>query len=589
MSAARPIPARPPIRRLSAETVERIAAGEVVERPASVAKELVENSVDASAHEVRVELAGGGLDRLCVIDDGTGIPREELTLAVERHATSKLRDAEDLEEIATLGFRGEALAAIGAVGRLTLTSRPVGSDEARWLRVVGGRRDGEGVAGRPPGTTVEVRDLFFNTPARRKFLRSPAAEQLEVVGLLERMYLARPSVALTVASEHGELGRYPAAPSLKDACARVFGPEFLSQSFGVEADLPGGGRLVAVLGRPVLSRANSLALHVSVNGRAIVSRAAVQAVRAAYLDYLPRTRFPVGAVQLTLDPRRVDVNVHPTKREVRFQDERVLMESIRVEVRRALSRLRHVAELSEPAAQRAVPETVPAPRLPSLSSVPTPGSLARARQRSLIEALPAPTVAPSLRHPALRLLGPLFSLYWAAESDAALVQIDQHAASERVLYDALSREGRLGRQELLQPILLALPPKARAALAAHATEVERAGFSIEPFGGDRVRVAAVPTYLGRRMPTEALGPLLDELAEGGRPTVPDALVDRLNASIACHAAVRAGDSIEAAEMHRILSRLYEIPEANYACPHGRPILVELGRARLDRWFLRRGP
>ncbi|HYK93161.1 MAG TPA: DNA mismatch repair protein MutL, partial [Thermoplasmata archaeon] len=188
-----------------------------------------------------------------------------------------------------------------------------------------------------------------------------------------------------------------------------------------------------------------------------------------------------------------------------------------------------------------------------------------------------------------RLLGCMFNLYWVAESEASLVLVDQHAASERVVFDALRREGRLGRQELLHPVTLTLSPKGQVAYAAHADEVKRAGFAIEPFGGDRVRVAAVPSFLGRRMPADALRPLLDELAEGGRPTIPDGLVDRVAASIACHAAVRAGDTIEAEEMRQILERVYALPEASYACPHGRPILVELGRARLDRWFLRTGP
>ncbi len=582
-------PDRRPIRRLSAETVEKIAAGEVVERPASVAKELVENAIDAGATEVRVELEGGGLARLRVDDNGVGIPAAELPLAVERHATSKLGSADDLTEVATLGFRGEALASIGAVSRLTLLSRTPDSDEAHRLEVVGGTAAGSEVAGRPPGTTVEVRDIFFNTPARRKFLRSPASEQLEVTALLERMYLAQPEVALVVTAEGRELGRYPSSSTLRDACARVYGPEFLGQSFEVSAALPHGGRLTAVLSRPTLSRGTSVGLHLSVNGRAIVSRPIAQAVRAAYLDYLPRTRFPLGAVELTVDPRKVDVNVHPTKREVRFADERELVEAIRRAIREVLAGGRHVAEPPEPAAKagsalRRVGPTFAPP------AAPEPGARGvRVRQRALFEPAPGPVVSAGARHPSLRLLGSLFSLYWIAEGDGALVLVDQHAASERVLFEALRRDGRLGRQELLHPETITLSPRARSALDAHAAEVGRAGFMVEPFGGDRYRVSAVPSYLGRRLPAATLRPLLDELAEGGRPTVPDGLVERVAASIACHAAVRAGDAIEPTEMQRILERLYELPDASYACPHGRPIVIELPRGRLDRWFLRAGP
>jgi DNA mismatch repair protein MutL len=578
-------PAARPIRRLAPETVERIAAGEVVERPASVVKELVENALDAGATEVRVHLVGGGLERLRVDDDGGGIAAGDLRLAVERHATSKLESSAELERIETLGFRGEALASIAAVSRLTITSRPAGSDAAHQLVVTGGTVEREALLGRPPGTTVEVRDLFFNTPARRKFLRSPAAEQLETLSLLERMYLARPDVGLTVAAEAGELGRYPPVGRLGDATARVFGPEFLSRSFEVDADLPGGGRLRAVLGRPTVHRSTSRSLSLAVNGRAIVARPLAQAVRAAYIDYLPRTRFPVGALSLTLDPRRVDVNVHPTKREVRFADERDLVDAVRRAVREAILRQPQVAESPAPSMPR-VPARAPrAPLSPPAPPRPVAGT---ARQRSLGEP-PAPVdVAASARHPGLRLLGSLFAVYWAAEADGALYVIDQHAASERVLFDALRRDGRLGRQELLQPAMLPLGPTARAALTVHAEEVARAGFVIEPFGGDRVRVAAVPSYLGRRMAVDQLPALLDELAAGGRPTVPDGLVDRVAASIACHAAVRGGDVIDAEEMRRILDRLYALAAPAYACPHGRPILVEVPRARLDRWFLRRG-
>ncbi|HZY92390.1 MAG TPA: DNA mismatch repair endonuclease MutL [Thermoplasmata archaeon] len=575
------------IHRLSPETVERIAAGEVVERPASVAKELVENAIDAGATEVRVHLVGGGLTLLRVDDDGVGIPRAELPLAVERHATSKLESADDLPAVATLGFRGEALASIGAVARLSVSSRVRETDEGYQLRVAGGAAEAVTVVGRPPGTTIEVQDLFFNTPARRKFLRSAASEQVEVLATLERMYLARPAVGIEIFSESGEIGRYPGVPSLRDAAARVFGPEFLAQSFEVDLPLPDGSRLAAVLGRPAVSRPSSQSLYASVNGRPVVSRPLAQAVRAAYLDYLPRGRFPVGVVALRVDPRRVDVNVHPTKREVRFADERTLFESVRSAVRASLGGQNQVAGAPEPRTHASGTESRPRGPLIGATAAQALGR-GTARQRSLLEKAEAPGLAATSRHPALRLVGSLFSLYWVAESAGSLVLVDQHAASERVLFDALRRDGRLGRQELLHPLTLVLSPKSQVAFTAHAPEVRRAGFEIEPFGGDRVRVAAVPSYLGRRMPAEALRPLLDELAEGGRPTVPESLVDRVAASIACHAAVRAGDSISEEEMRRILEQLYALPAANYACPHGRPILVELPRGRLDRWFLRSG-
>ena len=312
-------PTYPPIRKLAPETVERIAAGEVVERPASVVKELVENAVDAGATVVTVRIEGGGIDRIEVADDGIGIPPDELELAVERHATSKLAPEGPVEEIDTLGFRGEALAAIASVARLRLLSRPADREVGEGLSRVGGTAAGRFAAPRAPGTTVEVEDLFFNTPARRKFLKSPAAEQIDVTQTLERTYLARPKVTLRLEAEGHELAIYPATSELRDAATRVLGPEFLHGSFGVEGEVP-GGRLYGVLGRPSLAVASSRGLYLAVNGRPIVSRPIQQSVRAAFGDYLPRTRFPVGVLHLELGPDRFDVNVHPTKREVRFAD-----------------------------------------------------------------------------------------------------------------------------------------------------------------------------------------------------------------------------------------------------------------------------
>ncbi|HEY6238325.1 MAG TPA: DNA mismatch repair endonuclease MutL, partial [Thermoplasmata archaeon] len=466
---------RRPILRLDETTVRRIAAGEVVERPASVVKELVENSVDAGATEVRVRLEGGGLEAIVVDDDGSGILREELPLAVERHATSKLTRLEELKAVATLGFRGEALAAIGSVAHLRIVSRPPGREAADGLSLVAGQVVGSFVHARAPGTTVEVRDLFFNTPARRKFLHAPAAEQVEVVDIVDRLYLARPSVGLTLSNEHGELARYPPAASRRDAAARVFGPEFLRQAFEVRSGLGTALAVRGVLARPGLSRSNSLGLYLSVNGRVVHARPLVQAIRQAYTDYLPRTRYPVGAIDLEIDPARVDVNVHPTKREVRIARELEVADELRHVVRAAL--------LSTPQVSDAVGAAPSEPPEPPDAGVPSVGPTAaggrtagfRAVQRTIGDAPVAARVAASAHHPALRLVGPVFDLYWIAESDGSLVLVDQHAASERVLYEELRREGRLARQELVEPVRLDLSALRAKVLEAHADVVRRAG------------------------------------------------------------------------------------------------------------------
>ena len=582
-------PARRPIRRLPEEVVHRIAAGEVVERPASVVKELIENAVDAGATRVSVRIERGGLRKVEVADDGGGIPAEELELAIERHATSKLGGDPDLARVNTLGFRGEALASIAAVAKLSLASRSPGSEAAHGIRVEGGHVQGRFETGRAPGTTVEVTDLFFNTPARRKFMHSAAVEQLEVARVAEHLYLAEPSVSLSVLGETGELASFPPAADLRDAASRVLGPEFLEQSFGVEEELPRGGHLRGYLGRPNLAQGSARRLYLAVNGRTIESRPLAQAVRWAYQSYIPRTRFPVGVLHLDLPPEEVDVNVHPTKREVRFARESELVEAVRQGARRALQGAPPSMPLP-PAVLRPA-SSIPPPRPAPASFPPAPSrpQLPGLQRRLLTEPSRAGRAPPAPGRPEIELLGALDRLYWIGVRPDGFVLIDQHAASERALFDALLRGGRLGCQALMEPITLTLRPSQQAALEAHRAAVRDAGFDVESFGGNAFRVRGVPSYRGHRARAERLGELLDELASGGRPTTPNGMVERVAASIACHAAIRAGDVIAAEELARVLDTLYSSPEPVYSCPHGRPILFDLPRSRIDRWFLRSGP
>jgi DNA mismatch repair protein MutL len=581
-------PVRVPIRRLAPDTVERIAAGEVVERPASAVKELVENAYDAGATAVSVQLRGGGLERVEVADDGLGIPRDELELAVERHATSKLSPAGPVEAITTLGFRGEALAAIAAVSRLRLLSRPPGTDVAEGVEVVAGAVVERFAEPRSPGTTVEVDELFFNTPARRKFLKAPPREQLEVVRTAEQLYLARPSVALRLTSEAGELASYPATADLAEAGGRVLGPEFPRGSFPVRA-AEAEASVDGALGLPALAGPTSSGLYVSVNARPVVARSLAQAVRAGFGDALPRHRFPVGVLHLKVDPDRVDVNVHPTKREVRLLAGREVDQLVRGAVREALLAATRLSEPARPSPSRPSPaaRASEAPVAASGAGLDRPVAVQRtfARGRGAAAAL---GVAAATGRPRLELLGPVGALYWVASSDDGLVLIDQHAASERLLYDTLRDGGAVARQTLVEPVVLTLTSGQRAALASHAAEVRAAGFEVEAFGPGSFRVLAVPSYRGRSAPAEAVVELLRELAEGGRATLPDGLEERRAASIACHAAIRAGDVVERSKIAEILAALDRREDRPRSCPHGRPIFVHLSRSRLDRWFLRSG-
>ena len=589
MSAA-PTPGNARIRRLAPETVERIAAGEVVERPSSAVKELIENAYDAGATSVTVHLREGGLRRIEVADDGTGIPPDELELAVERHATSKIAPQGPVEAIVSLGFRGEALAAIAAVSRLRIASRPPGTDVAEGIEVVGGSVAERFAEPRAPGTTVEVVDLFFNTPARRKFLKTPAREQVEVLRTVEQLYLARPAVAVRVASEGGELASFPATSRLEEAAAYVLGPEFPRASFPLRGVGPDAS-VEGVLGLPAVAAPTFAGLHLAVNGRPVASRALAQAVRAGFGDALPRLRFPVGVVHLSVPPERVDVNVHPTKREVRLVAARPVEDWVRREVREGLvpaSRLSSpAAPASRPRLTTATPERVRGSGSPQ---APTAVAGAATQRTFAVGGASSGTVpvGPSGGRPRLELLGPVGALYWVAATDDGLVLIDQHAASERLLYDTLRAGGVLARQTLVEPVALALTASERATLSAHSQEVRATGFEVEPFGPGSFRVLAVPSYRGRSAPAQALVELVRELAAGGRATLPDGLEERRAASIACHAAIRAGDVVERSKIVDLVGALDRLPDRPRSCPHGRPIFVHLPRARLDRWFLRSG-
>jgi len=593
------VPIHRPIRALDEATVGQIAAGEVVDRPSSVVKELVENAIDAGSTEVVVRLANGGLESIEVSDNGIGIPESELALAVARHATSKLTNAGELASVVSLGFRGEALAAIGAVSRLRLYSRTPDSEEAHGVSLVAGELSGRFVAGRAPGTTAEVRDLFFNTPARRKFLKSPVTEQLDIVAAIERLYLARPDVSISLYANAREVERLTARSRLRDAATTVLGIEFAEQAIEIEPSKSPAVSIEAVVSRPALSRPTAQGIYIAVNGRPVISRALGQAVRLAYAAYLPKSRFPLAVVHLTLAPGEVDVNVHPTKREVRFAKPAEVADALRRAIRAGLLGAPQVAdrgvsatppERSEPARSPPGPATLASTLVPGLVAPGPFGPLGRStRQQRLGSAAVRRRIGGEAGHPSVELLGSLMDLYWVAEGQDGLVLIDQHAASERVLFDALLKDGRLGRQHLVEPVRVPLTPRQVAVLETEGEEIRAAGFEVVPFGPGTFRVVGVPSYRGRTAPAEALPGLLEEIAAGGRPTVPAGGPERRAASIACHSAVRAGERISTEEMARLMGELRGLAETGYACPHGRPIAVRLARRQIDRWFLRSTP
>jgi DNA mismatch repair protein MutL len=586
------------IRLLPETTANRIAAGEVVERPAAAVKELVENALDAGATRIAVALEEGGIGRILVEDDGSGMSAEELELAVERHATSKLPEEAMLFRIATLGFRGEALPSIGAVARLTLTSRN-GSGAAHAITVEGGRKSAVAPAAGAPGTRVEVRDLFFATPARRAFLKSPRSEAEAAVEAVRRLALAWPEVGFRVELD----GRPVLALAPQDRDARIvalLGGEFGAAALPVEAAREGLS-LSGLAAAPTHHRPTGEFQHLVVNRRPVRDPQLRTALRVAYRELIPRGRHPAAALFLDIPPEAVDVNVHPMKTELRFRD----AEGVRGLLISALRRALAVGVGAVPSAQpepapgfaEAAPAPLDAPRpwqpLPGWRPQPVPQRPPAPRLPLGYAPAPPPPPAPlpmAEEGPLGRPLAQLLSTYVLAEApDGALVLVDQHAAHERLTHEALKEQlqaGGVRAQPLLLPAVVEMHSGAVARLLDQADGLAKLGLEIEGFGPGAVLVRALPALLGNPDPAPLLADIAEELAESGEAL---ALADRLDAAIArlaCHGSVRAGRRLTGEEMAALLRSMEATPRAA-TCSHGRPTFIRLGRAELEKLFARR--
>ncbi len=583
---------RPAIRRLPETTANRIAAGEVVERPAAAVKEIVENALDAGATRISVVLEGGGMDRILVEDDGCGMSADDLALAVERHATSKLPEEATLFRIATLGFRGEALPSIGAVARLVITSRPQ-DGAAHRIAVEGGRVAEVAPAAGAPGTRVEVRDLFFATPARRKFLRHPRTEAEHAIEAVRRLALAWPGVTFRVESDGREALSLPAT-DWESRIRQVLGPDFAAAAVPVEAvgialDLRG---LVAL---PSYTRPTTAGQHLVVNRRPVRDPLLRIALRVAYRDVIEQGRHPAAALFLDIPPESVDVNVHPMKTELRFREGEAVRGTLINALRRALA-VGAGAAVAVPALAPAAPAPEPATgfaeSVAPLLAAPAPAPVQRA-----LGLPPAPPPRPAVvserapeHHPLGRAVAQILDTYVLAEApDGALVLVDQHAAHERLTHEALSAqlvEGGVRAQPLLLPAVVELPPREAARLLDHAEALARLGLEIETFGGGAVLVRALPALLGNPEPAPLLKDLAEELAELGEAASLQRRLDAAVARLACHGSVRAGRRLAPAEMDALLRAMEATPRAA-TCSHGRPTVLRLDAAALERMFGRR--
>ncbi len=587
-----------PIRILPPEVADRIAAGEVVERPASVVKELVENALDAGATYVRVEITEGGRRLIRVSDNGCGIPAAELPLAVRRHATSKITTAEDLAAIYTLGFRGEALAAIASVARLTLTSRYREEHAGARVVVEGGHIVRQETVGHPIGTTVVVEHLFFNTPARRKFLKAPRTEAGHVQRVVTRYALAFPEVRFALVSDGRIAFQSPGTGRLADAVTAVYGADVARELVPLadeevqpetEDVLSSVPRIWGYTSKPSYTRPNAQSILFFLNKRWITDRALVQAVVQAYHTLLPTGRYPLSVVHIALDPRQVDVNVHPAKAEVRFREPRVVFTAVQRAVRAAVTassgtplgpvETTPVSGWTLPAswAERQRSAGSLAPSFPSLSEdTPTQGELIAQKDTSSRATL----------LPLLRVVGQVGGAYIVAEGPDGLYLIDQHAAHERVLYEKLmaerERAGQLPSQHLLDPIPITVDSDQGSLLAAHREMLHRLGFVIEVFGESTYLVRAVPAVLSGQHPAQVLEDVLEGLRDA-RDLVGEQLERAIVARICKRAAVKAGQVLSDEEM-RSLVRELEACQVPHTCPHGRPTIWHISAADLAKRF-----
>ena len=605
---------RPVIRQLDDAAINRIAAGEVVERPASAVKELVENAIDAGATRVAIDIADGGKTLIRVTDDGCGIAADDLALALSRHATSKI-DGSDLLNIHTFGFRGEALPSLGAVGRLTITSRVPGGDAAS-IHVAGGKPEVVRPAALRAGTVVELRDLFFATPARLKFMRTDRAEAQAITDVVKRLAMAEPAITFTLRDvsgggegrvtfradrENGDL-----FDALHARLARVIGREFAENALQIDTTRD-GIRLYGYAALPTYSRGAAVAQYLFVNGRPVRDKMLTGALRAAYFDFLSRDRHPAAALFIDCDPTLVDVNVHPAKSEVRFRDPGVARGLIVSALRHALAEAGHRAsstvanatlgamrpEPAQPAPARVYQMDRPSPAARQVAyRAQSPGFAEMAKDYSGSIVDPTPVAPPVADEPSVQDLplgaarGQVHENYIIAQTADGMVIVDQHAAHERLVYEKLKTqmaEAGVAAQALLIPEIVELSEGDCARLMQVADNLSRLGLTIEPFGGGAVAVRETPAILGEVDARAMILDILDELSDQGESQMVQARIEAILSRVACHGSIRSGRWMRAEEMNALLREMEATPHSGQ-CNHGRPTYVELKLSDIERLF-----
>ncbi len=566
-----------PIKVLDPKVVSRIAAGEVVERPASVVKELVENSLDAGSSQISIEVRGGGVGLIRVMDNGVGIPPGEVELAFARYATSKVGSLEDLESINSLGFRGEALPSIATVAEVDMVTCAASETAGTYLSLKDGAAVGRGSRGRSPGTTISVRNLFRRLPARLKFLKSPATENSHIAQVVSQYALAFPQVKFTLFIEGRMTLTTPGSGRLIDSVTQVYGLEIAQNMLEIKNRGWQGGAATApplvtgMVGSPAISRSSRGYLSLFVNRRWINSRLVARAVEEAYHGLLMVGKHPVAIVNISLPLEEVDINIHPTKIEVKFSNEHIVFTAVQRAVRRVLIELAPVPKIEEVATTYTSP--LPPGQVSWLSAV---------GGDSLTGSAPVASQTPAVSLPALRVLGQLLSSYIIAEGPDGLYLIDQHAAHERILFEKIKLQRsrhEVEVQGLLEPVTFEVNPQQEEVLKSRYENLAEFGFTIEPFGDRTYLVRAVPVLLYNQDWVGMLRELLDSLSGEDK----DDWGEKVTISIACHSAVRAGQTLTNDEMRQLIRQLEQVA-IPHACPHGRPTMIRLSSGQLKKEF-----
>ncbi len=572
---------------LDEATINKIAAGEVIERPASVVKELIENSIDAEASDIRIEVIQGGKKLIRITDNGCGMSKEDAALSFVKHSTSKISRSEDIENVMTMGFRGEALSSITAVAKVEIITKTKDDLAGTKVTVHGGKLESISETGAADGTTITVEELFYNTPARKKYLKSDTTELAHITDIVTKNALGHNDISFTLLHNGNEILRSPAS-ELRDTIIHIYGQEVARAMVAVDFD----SRFAKVTGfvsKPAVTRGSIDSQSFYINNRSVGSRALSYALRDGYGTLIPKGRFPIAVLKISIDTKEVDVNVHPTKNQVRLSHEREVSDAVSEAVKSALSDENLVPAIKIPVKQSLLYEQASQSQSPAIIreepvfKYPAKDTERRLRQteRYITDDLKIKTD----EAPHVKILGQVGSLYVIAETTDGLVIIDQHAAHERVLFEQVRESKRSDSQELIVPINLELEPREKALMKESIPYLEEFGFRISEFGPDTFAVTAVPEVLGKLEDPGLVHDIMADILSEGKIKDDTGIFERITRSIACRGAIKAGADCSSDQMESLIEQLFKTGNP-YTCPHGRPTMISFNRQELDKLFKR---